>query len=105
QYIGLYQANFFELGYKLTLIYRMSYPIVFEKNINATEISDFENITREDGVLKIVYIPPTYANETIIKVSSNRVYVYAKTDRDMDLATMKIILSVMNYAGNYTYLN
>ncbi|MBU5689580.1 MAG: hypothetical protein QXM68_01380 [Candidatus Aenigmatarchaeota archaeon] len=105
QYIGRYQANFFELAYKLTAIYKTSYPIIFEKNINASEIESFDNITREDGVLKIVYIPPTYANETIIKVSSNRIYVYAKTDRDMDLATMKIILSVMDYAGNYTYLN
>ena len=104
-YMGLYQANFFELTYKLTIIYRMHYPLIFEKNINATEIYDFENITREEGILKIVYIPPTYANETIIKVSGNRIYVYAKTDRDMDLATIKLILSAMKYAGNYTYLN
>ncbi|MEM5801179.1 MAG: hypothetical protein QW350_02255 [Candidatus Aenigmatarchaeota archaeon] len=101
-YNKYYQLAAFELTYKISQMYMTLRPLIIEKNFSAQSIDNFDNITREEGVLKIILIPPEQSNETIIKVSSNRVYIYWKNPRDLDLAVMKTILSALKYNGNYT---
>ncbi|MCS7135010.1 MAG: hypothetical protein NZ893_01045 [Candidatus Aenigmarchaeota archaeon] len=101
-YNKYYQLAAFELTYKLKKMYMSLRPLIIEKNFEAREIENFDNITREEGVLKIIFVPPQQSNETIIKVSSNRIYLHWETPRDLDLATIKIILSALKYNGNYS---
>ncbi|MCX8179263.1 MAG: hypothetical protein N3E38_00795 [Candidatus Aenigmarchaeota archaeon] len=101
-YNKYYQLAAFELTYKLKKMYMSLRPLIIEKNFEAREIENFDNITREEGVLKIIFVPPEQSNETIIKVSSNRIYLHWETPRDLDLATIKIILSALEYNGNYS---
>ncbi|MBU5688823.1 MAG: hypothetical protein KQA41_01175 [Candidatus Aenigmarchaeota archaeon] len=101
-YNKYYQLAAFELTYKISQMYMTLRPLIIEKNFSAQSIDNFDNITREEGVLKIILIPPEQSNETIIKVSSNRVYIYWENPRDLDLAVMKTILSALKYNGNYT---
>jgi hypothetical protein len=98
---GFYQVEAFELTYKLSQIYMSLYPLVIQKNFGGQEIASYDNITREEGVLKIVLIPPAVANDTYVRVGGNRVFISGKTYREFDLATIKTILSVM---GNYTVI-
>ncbi|MFH8080557.1 MAG: hypothetical protein QXO84_01620 [Candidatus Aenigmatarchaeota archaeon] len=103
-YNKYYQLAAFELTYKLTQMYMTLRPIIIEKNFSAQEIQSFENITREENVLKIVIVPPEHSDETVVKVASNRVYIYWKSPRDLDLAVMKVILSALKYNANYTLI-
>jgi len=102
--MGYYQANAFELTYKLTQIYATLRPLIIEKNFTAEAIESYNNITREEGKLKVILIPPTFANETSVKLGGNRVIISGKNYRDFDLAVIKTILCVMKHRGNYTYV-
>jgi hypothetical protein len=104
RYNKYYQLAGFELTYKLTQMYMTMRPLIIEKGFSAQEIDDFENITREEGVLKIILVPPEYSNQTIVKAASNRVYIYFKNPRDLDLAVIKTILAALKYNGNYTLI-
>jgi hypothetical protein len=104
RYNKYYQLAGFELTYKLTQMYMTMRPLIIEKNFSAQEIDDFENITREEGVLKIILVPPEYSDQTIVKAASNRVYIYFKNPRDLDLAVIKTILAALKYNGNYTLI-
>ncbi len=92
---GYYKVEIFELTNKLTQMYNTRRPIIIVKNFDAEQITSFENITREDEVLKIIFVPPGLANETYIRVGGNRVWIYAKNYRDFDLAVIKTILTAM----------
>jgi len=103
-YNKYYQLQVFELTFKLKQMYMTLRPLIIEKGFSAQPIDNLENITREEGVLKIIFVPPEHSNETIVKVSSNRIYIYWKDPRDLDLAVMKVMLSAMKYNSNYTML-
>ncbi|MEM5777176.1 MAG: hypothetical protein QXJ06_01880 [Candidatus Aenigmatarchaeota archaeon] len=103
-YNKYYLLAAFEFTYKLKQMYMTLRPLIIEKSISSKEIDNFDNINREDGILKIILIPPEKSNETIIKLSSNRVYIYWKNPRDLDLAVIKTILSALKYNSNYTLL-
>jgi hypothetical protein len=104
RYNDYYQLAGFELTYKLTQMYMTFRPLIIEKDFSAQEIDDFDNITREDGVLKIILVPPEYSNQTIIKAASNRIYIHFRNSRDLDLAVIKTILVALKYNGNYTLI-
>jgi len=104
RYNKYYQLAGFELTYKLTQMYMTLRPLIIEKDFSAQEIDDFDNITREDGVLKIILVPPEYSNQTIVKAASNRIYIHFRNSRDLDLAVIKTILVALKYNGNYTLI-
>ncbi len=104
RYNKYYQLAAFELTYKLTQMYMTLRPLIIEKGFSAQEIESFENITREDGVLKIILVPPEYSNQTIVKAAGNRIYIHFENPRDLDLAVMKTILCALKYNGNYTLI-
>jgi len=103
-----YGLEAFELTYKLTTMYKtipytvarrdsQLQPVFLSKNFNAQPIETYENITREDNVLKIILVPPEIANETYVRAGGNKVFIYGKDFRDFDLATIRTILVAMNY--------
>jgi len=105
---GYYQVEAFELTYKLTIMYKtipytmarrdsQLQPVFLGKNFNAQPIESYENITREDNVLKIILVPPGIANDTYVRAGGNRIFIYGKNFRDFDLATIKTILVAMGY--------
>jgi len=104
RYNKYYQLAAFELTYKLSQMYMTLRPLIIEKSFSAQEIENFDNITREDGTLKIILLPPEYSNQTIVKASSNRIYIHFKNSRDLDLAVIKTILCALKYNGNYTLI-
>jgi hypothetical protein len=105
RYNKYYQLQVFELTYKLKQMYMTLRPLIIDKQFSAQEIDNFENITREEGVLKIVFVPPEYSNQTIVKASGNKIYIYWENSRDLDLAVIKTILSALKYNGNYTLIS
>ncbi|MEM5793164.1 MAG: hypothetical protein QXY45_02285 [Candidatus Aenigmatarchaeota archaeon] len=94
---SLYQLETFEIVYKLTK-YDMATRGFFKpkKTFNAEAIDSYENITREDGVLKIILVAPEFSNQTRVVGGGNRIWIYGKTDEEFDLATIRAILSIMN---------
>lgn len=91
---GLYRIEAFEFAYKLKQMY-LTHPLTAQRQINSMPIESYENITREDGVLKIILVPPGIANQTLIRGGGNRVFVYGKDEMGFDLATIKTILVAM----------
>jgi len=101
-----YGLQAFELTYKLSQMYA-STPITtvvisnkpqylfFERNFTAQVIDDYENITREDDVLKIILVPPQLSDGTYVRGGGNRIFIYGKDFRGLDLATIKTILVAM----------
>ncbi|MBD3155243.1 MAG: hypothetical protein GF368_01145 [Candidatus Aenigmarchaeota archaeon] len=94
---ALYELETIELTYKLFRYDDITRGMVRpRKSFNAEEIENYENITREDSVLKIILVPPEFSDETRVSAGGNRIWVYGRTDKEFDLATMKAILSIMN---------
>lgn len=101
---GLYRVEVFELTYKLSQMYMTLKPLIIEKNFSAEPIESYDNITKEEGTLKVVLIPPGMTNETAVRVTGNGVFIQGKDEKDFDLAVIKTILSSLTYNGNYTYV-
>jgi len=105
---GYYSVEAFELTYKLSMMYKtipyligragtQTQPVFLSKNFNAQPIENYENITRENDVLKIILVPPGMANDTYVRAGGNKIFIYGKNFRDFDLATIKTILVAMDY--------
>ena len=94
---ALYQLQTIEIVYKLTRYDNLMRSIFRPKmHFNAEPIDTYDNITREDTILKIILLPPEFSNQTRVTGGGNRIWVYGKTDKGFDLAVMKAMLSVMN---------
>lgn len=94
---AIYQIQAFELTYKLSRyddIIRK--PLQQKKVFSAAEVSSYDNITREENVLKIILVPPEFSDKTKVVVGGNRIWIYGKTPKEFDYATQKTILSIMN---------
>jgi len=101
-----YSLEAFELTYKLSQVYA-STPVTkviihnktqyvyFEKNFSAQPIDDYEDIPREEDVLKIILVPPQLSDGTYVRGGGNRIFIYGKDFRGLDLATIKTILVAM----------
>ena len=94
---ALYQLETFEIVYKLVRYENITKsPLIEKKQFNAKEIDSYENITREEDILKIILVPPDFSNETKVVAGGNRIWIYGKTKKDFDLAVIKALLSIMN---------
>ncbi len=102
---ALYQLETFEITYKLSRYDDLTRGFLRpKKTFNADTIETYDNITRENKVLKIILIPPEFSNETKIISGGNRIWIYGKTQKDFDLATEKAILSMMNVTSLEGYV-
>jgi len=94
---ALYQLQTIEIVYKLTRYDNLMRSVFRSKiHFNAEPIDTYDNITREDTILKIILVPPEFSNQTRVTGGGNRIWIYGKTDKGFDFAVMKAILSVMN---------
>jgi hypothetical protein len=94
---ALSQIQTFELTYKLFRYDDITRGALRpKKTFSAKEIENYENITREENVLKIILVPPEFSDETRVTAGGNRIWIYGKSEKEFDLATMKAILSMMN---------
>ncbi len=89
---GYYMIESFELTYKLSAMYMLN---GMKKNFNALQMSNYENITGSENVLKIVLVHPQLTNKTSVEGRDNVILIHAKDYRDFDLATIKTILVAM----------
>jgi hypothetical protein len=111
---GLYSVEAFELTNKLSLIYsttpimkvnilNRTQDIFFKRNFKAQEIEDYNDIKREDGILKIVLVAPEFSNRTTVVGGGNKIFVYGKDKKDFDLATIRLIEVAMKFSPeNFT---
>lgn len=101
-----YGLEAFELTYKLSqmyastpitkvIIYNKTQYMFFKRNFTAQPIDDYEDITREDDVLKIILVPPQLSDGTYVRGGGNKIFIYGKDFRGLDLATIKTILVAM----------
>jgi len=89
---GYYAVEAFELSNKLSLMYLLNgRKIGFESE----NVTSYENITSNQNELKIILIHPLLTNKTLIEAKDNLVFVFARNERDFDLATIKLILIAM----------
>jgi len=105
---GYYRLEVFELVNKLTTMYKTIpifvartgsdiQPVYLSKKFDAQPIESYENITRENNVLKIILVPPGIANETYVRAGGNKIFIYGKDFRGLDLATIRTILVAMEF--------
>lgn len=94
---AIYQMETFEIVYKLSRYDDLTRSIFRPKKaFDAKEIDSYENITREDEVLKIILVPPDFSNQTKVTAGGNRIWIYGKTNKEFDFAVEKALLSMMN---------
>lgn len=94
---ALYQLETFEIVYKMSRYDDLTRGVFRPKRqFNAEPIDTYDNITREDTILKIILVPPEFSNQTRVTGGGNRIWVYGETNKEFDFAVMKAILSVMN---------
>ncbi len=112
---ALYAVEAFELTNKLSQIYatnpimaaqlydQMRY-IYLKRNFTAQEIESYDNIKREDEILKIIIVPPQFSNNTYVLGGGNKIFIYGKDKKGLDLATIRTILIAMKFSPE-TFLN
>jgi len=82
QYVALQS---FMITFNLKRIYR-------NLSISAQEVNDF---ILENGTF-IAILPPSIANESAVRVLDNTIFISGKTSYELDLATTKFILALLN---------
>jgi hypothetical protein len=81
-----------EITFKLSSFYSMAgLPVV----IKGKEIGSFYEISGNSTNPVIIIIPPTIANETLVRAENYTVFISGKTLKDLDLATIKFISVVL----------
>ena len=89
---GIYAVEGFELAMKLKTYYLLNNMRV---EIKGVPISSEEEL-RKLGESVIYLVGPELVNETKVYVDGNVVYVMGKDEEGFDLATMRLILLVLN---------
>ena len=81
-----------EITFKLSSFYTLaSMPVV----IKGKEIGGIYDISGNSTNPVIIIIPPSISNETLIRVENYTVFIYGKTLKELDLATIRFISLVL----------
>jgi hypothetical protein len=81
-----------EITFKLSSFYSLaSLPVA----IKGKEIGSLYEISGNSTNPVIIIIPPTIANETLVRAENYTVFISGKTLKDLDLATIKFISVVL----------
>lgn len=83
----------YEITFKLTTFYTIKRMNV---EIKGREISEAHEISGDSSNPVIVIIPPELANETSVRVEDYNVYISGKSLKELDLATIKFIMTVLH---------
>lgn len=85
--------NAFEIAFKMDIAYRQFDWFI---NFDTMEVESFENLTGTPENISVVLIPPSIADKTQVELKDNVVYIQGKTPKELDLATIKFIMSALN---------
>jgi len=81
-----------EITFKLSSFYSLaSMPVI----IKGKEIGSISEIIGNSTNPVIIIIPPSIANETLVRVENYTVFISGKTLKELDLATIKFITLVL----------
>jgi len=81
-----------EITFKLSSFYSLaSMPVI----IKGKEIGGISEIIGNSTNPVIIIIPPSIANETLVRVENYTVFISGKTLKELDLATIKFITLVL----------
>jgi hypothetical protein len=87
--VSLTAIQAFEIAYKLTIAYKMHNYFV---TISAKEVNSFENLSASKENPFIALAPPSISNETLIETENNVIFIKAKTNKEFDLAAVKLMI-------------
>ncbi len=87
--------NAFEIRYKLDVAYKNP-KFNWINEFTSTQLDSFENITQKNDTLAIALVIPSLSDETSVRLDGNVVYIEGKTLEDLDLATIKFLMSALN---------
>ncbi len=83
----------FEITFKLKLAFGLfNFPV----NITGMEIGSYSNISTDENHPIIALIPPSLANDTVVGLKDNVVFIEGKTKQEFDLATVKFLMSALD---------
>lgn len=95
-----------ELSFKLTLAYleagymkynvSMSFIPVGYISISAGAVNSYENLVGSASNPLIALVPPSVADETSVSIKDHVIYVKGRTAKDFDLATIKLLMIVLD---------
>lgn len=92
---ALYLVNVIETINKLTFKYKTRFDYVPNFN-ELVPIESYENLPGKIQNPIIVFVPPSYSNETAIRLEEGHViFIKAKNYKDFDLATVKLLMVVL----------
>jgi len=81
-----------EITFKLSSFYSLaSMPVI----IKGKEIGNISEISGNSTNPVIIIIPPSIANETLVRVENYTVFISGKTLKELDLATIKFITIIL----------
>ena len=89
----LVKIQFFEITYKLALAYRLKDRSI---NITGEVIESYENLKGNETNVLIAVIPPHFTSHTKVWFKDWVVYIEGKNTKDLDLATIRFLLTVLN---------
>jgi len=95
-----------ELSYKLLTAYLEAGYIRYNKSmtfipmgvieISSGTVNSYENLVGTHDNPKIALVPPSAADETSVSLKNNVIYVKGKTLKNFDLATIKLLMIVLD---------
>lgn len=104
--IGYVTVEAAELSYKLLIAYLEAGYMRYNKTmsfipmgfieISAGPVKSYEGLSGTPANPLIALVPPSMADETSVSVKDNVIYVKGKTLKDFDLATMKLLMIVLD---------
>lgn len=87
--------NAFEIRYKLDIAYRNP-RFNWINEFTSTELTSFDSINQTNDTLVIALVRPSLADKTTVELDGNVVYIKGKTQEELDLATIKFLMSALN---------
>jgi hypothetical protein len=105
--LGLVAVEAAELSYKLSTIYmKNGVGIVSQSEaeegipdnsivLSAAPVTDYRNLQGTFTGVLIVLIPPSETNVTSIRASNNAVFISGKNGYEFDMATVKLLMVIM----------
>jgi len=95
-----------EISYKLVIAYLEAGYLIYNESMTfipmgyitmtAGPVKSYENLRGSPANPLIALVPPSVADETSVSVKDHVVYVKGKTQKDFDLATIKLLMTALD---------
>lgn len=81
-----------EIIFKTTLLYSQ---YGYQPTYKAVPVQDYSQVNSTSQDPTIVFVSPSFANETSVRLVNSTVYISGKSAREFDLATIKFMMTVL----------